>query len=111
MKQCISSWECGRSEHRMTVALPIAVDMYVVRRILAARYQPKPDSARPSWLTVLGHAKDRLWRERKSVVEGKSVDPGGRRIIRKKKDRPAVAPAWGCRHVPWPPALAGLWPD
>src|SRR6266404_5218504 len=33
----------------------------VVRRILAARYQPKPDSAGPSWLTVLGHTKDSLW--------------------------------------------------
>jgi hypothetical protein len=33
----------------------------VVRRILAARYQPKPDAAGPSWLTVLGHAKDSLW--------------------------------------------------
>ena len=32
-----------------------------MRRILAARYQPKPDSAGPSWLTVLGHAKDSLW--------------------------------------------------
>ncbi|PYR24113.1 MAG: hypothetical protein DMF92_23275, partial [Acidobacteria bacterium] len=33
----------------------------VVRRILAARYQPTPDSAGPSWLTILGHAKDSLW--------------------------------------------------
>jgi hypothetical protein len=33
----------------------------VVRRILAARYRPQPDSAGPSWLTVLGHAKDTLW--------------------------------------------------
>jgi putative transposase len=33
----------------------------VVRRILAARHQPKPDSGGPSWLTVLGHAKDSLW--------------------------------------------------
>ena len=32
-----------------------------MRRILAARYQPTPDSAGPSWLTVLGHAKDSLW--------------------------------------------------
>ena len=32
-----------------------------VRRILAVRYQPKPDTAGPSWLTVLGHAKDSLW--------------------------------------------------
>ena len=33
----------------------------VVRRILATRYTPKPDAAGPSWLTVLGHAKDSLW--------------------------------------------------
>ena len=33
----------------------------VVGRILAARYQPDADSAGPSWLTVLGHAKDSLW--------------------------------------------------
>ncbi len=29
--------------------------------LLAVRYQPKPDAAGPSWLTVLGHAKDSLW--------------------------------------------------
>ena len=28
---------------------------------LAVRYQRAPDSAGPSWLTVLGHAKDSLW--------------------------------------------------
>jgi len=33
----------------------------VVRRILAVRYQPAPGSDGPSWLTVLGHAKDSLW--------------------------------------------------
>jgi putative transposase len=43
----------------LAFGLPINKD--VVRRILAARYQPKPDSAGPSWLTVLGHAKDSLW--------------------------------------------------
>ena len=32
-----------------------------MRRILAARYRPEPDSAGSSWLTVLGHAKDSLW--------------------------------------------------
>jgi transposase InsO family protein len=33
----------------------------VVPRILAIRYTPKPDAKGPSWLTVLGHAKDSLW--------------------------------------------------
>jgi putative transposase len=32
-----------------------------VRRILEVEYRPKPDAAGPSWLTVLGHAKDSLW--------------------------------------------------
>jgi putative transposase len=39
--------------------LPINKD--VVRRILAVRYHPTPDSAGPSWLTLLGHTKDSLW--------------------------------------------------
>jgi putative transposase len=34
----------------------------MVRRILAVWYTPKPDPAGPSWLTVLGYAKDSLWR-------------------------------------------------
>src|SRR5207253_9642655 len=37
------------------------IDKDVVRRILAARYQPEPDSPGPSWLTFLGHMKDSLW--------------------------------------------------
>ena len=32
-----------------------------MRRILALRHTPKPDSAGPSWLTLPGHAKDSLW--------------------------------------------------
>ena len=43
----------------MAFGIPINKD--VVRRILAVRYQPAPDSDGPSWLTVLGHAKDSLW--------------------------------------------------
>ena len=39
----------------------LAVDADARARILAVRYQPEPDSAGPSWLTVLGHTKDSLW--------------------------------------------------
>src|SRR5262249_10048816 len=39
----------------------IPINKDVVRRILASRHRPEPDSAGPSWLTVLGHAKDSLW--------------------------------------------------
>src|SRR5256712_14053973 len=52
---------CPRIAHQITLAFGIPINKDVVRRILAARYQPKPDSTGPSGLTVLGHAKDSLW--------------------------------------------------
>jgi putative transposase len=59
MKQRNAIWGCPRIAQQITLAFGIPMNKNVVRRILAARHQPKPDSAGPSWLTVLGHAKDR----------------------------------------------------
>ena len=73
------------------VGLRYSINKDVVRRILTARYQPKPDSAGPSWLTVLGHAKDSLWsldlfRCESAVLHTHWVlvvmDQGTRRIVR-----------------------------
>jgi transposase InsO family protein len=61
MKQRNPIWGCPRIAQQITLAFGIPINKDVVRRILAARYQPKPDSAGPSWLTVRGHAKDSLW--------------------------------------------------
>ena len=61
MKQRNPSWGSPRIAQQITLAFGLPINKDVVRRILAARYQPKPDSAGPSWLTVLGHAKDSLW--------------------------------------------------
>jgi hypothetical protein len=55
------TWGCPRIAHQITLAFGIPLNKDVVRRILAVRYEPKPDSAGPSWLTTLGHAKDSLW--------------------------------------------------
>ena len=33
----------------------------VVRRILTRYYRPAPGGGGPSWLSVIGHARDRLW--------------------------------------------------
>jgi transposase InsO family protein len=60
MKQRNPSWGCPRIAQQITLAFGISIKD-VVRRILAVRYQPKPDSAGPSWLTVLGHTTDSLW--------------------------------------------------
>jgi len=61
MKQRNPTWGCPRIAQQIALAFEIPVNKDVVRRILAARYRPEPDSAGPSWLTVLGHAKDSLW--------------------------------------------------
>ena len=61
MKQRNPTWGCPRIAQQIALAFGIPMNKDVVRRILAVRYQPKPDAAGPSWLTVLGHAKDSLW--------------------------------------------------
>jgi len=61
MKQRNPSWGCPRIAQQITLGFGIPIDRDVVRRILAARYEPPPNSAGPSWLSALGHAKDSLW--------------------------------------------------
>jgi len=61
MKQRNQTWDCPRVAQQIALAFGIPMNKDVVRRILAVQYTPKPDAAGPSWLTVLGHAKDSLW--------------------------------------------------
>jgi putative transposase len=61
MKQRNPTWGCPRIAQQIALAFDIQINKDVVRRILAARYQPQPDSDGPSWLTFLGHMKDSLW--------------------------------------------------
>ena len=61
MKRRNPTWGCPRIAQQIALAFGIPMNKDVVRRILAVRYRPKPDAAGPSWLSVLGHAKDSLW--------------------------------------------------
>jgi hypothetical protein len=61
MKQRNPTWGCPRIAQQIALAFDIQINKDVVWRILAARYQPEPDSAGPSWLPFLGHMKDSLW--------------------------------------------------
>jgi putative transposase len=61
MKQRNPTWGCPRIAQQIVLAFGIPINKDVVRRILARRYRPRPDADGPSWLTVLGHAKDSLW--------------------------------------------------
>jgi len=57
MKRRNPTWGCPRIAQQIAFAFGIPINKDVVRRILAVRYLPTPDSGGPSWLTVLGHAK------------------------------------------------------
>jgi transposase InsO family protein len=61
MKRRNPTWGCPRIAQQIALAFDIPINKDIVRRILATRYRPEPDSVGPSWLTVLGQAKDSLW--------------------------------------------------
>src|SRR5438552_10560969 len=61
MKRRNPTWGCPRIAQQIALAFGLPITKDVVRHILAVRYQPEPDSAGPSWLTVLGYTRDSLW--------------------------------------------------
>ena len=61
LKRRNPTWGCPRIAQQIALAFDIPINKDVVRRILATRNGPEPDSVGPSWLTVLGQAKDSLW--------------------------------------------------
>ena len=54
-------WGCPRIAQQIGLTFNIQIEKDVVRRVLATHCRPGPDASGPSWLTVLGHAKDSLW--------------------------------------------------
>ena len=62
MKKRNPRFGCRRIAQQIAFTFGIEIDKDVVRCVLAKHYRPEPgDSTGPSWLTVIGHAKDRLW--------------------------------------------------
>lgn len=61
MKRRNPVWGCPRIAQQIGLTFNIQIEKDVVRRVLATHYRPGPDASGPSWLTVLGHAKDSLW--------------------------------------------------
>jgi len=52
---------CRKIAEQISSAFGIPINKDVVRRILVQHYRPGPSGAGPSWLTVIGQAKDSLW--------------------------------------------------
>jgi transposase InsO family protein len=55
------SWGCRRIAQQLCLVFDLEIDKDMVRRVLAKHYRPDPGAYGPSWLSVLGHAKDSLW--------------------------------------------------
>jgi putative transposase len=61
MKQHNPRYGCPRIAQQINLAFGLELNKDIVRRVLAGYYKPNPTDGGPSWLTTLGHAKDRLW--------------------------------------------------
>ncbi len=55
------SWGCRRIAQQLCLVFDLEIDKDVVRRVLVKHYRPDPGAYGPSWLAILGHAKDSLW--------------------------------------------------
>ena len=61
LKRRNPSFGCPRIALIIATTFGVEVDKDVVRRVLAKHLRPAPGGGGPSWLTVIGHAKDSLW--------------------------------------------------
>jgi putative transposase len=52
---------CPKIAQHLTKIFGADLDKDLVRRVLAAHYRPERRECGPSWLALLGHAKDSLW--------------------------------------------------
>ncbi len=62
LKQRNPRFGCPKIAQHIAYTFGIEIDKDIVRRVLAKHYHPDPGgNSGPSWLTVIGHAKDSLW--------------------------------------------------
>jgi putative transposase len=61
MKRRNPRFGCRKIAEQISRAFRVEINKDVVRRILIRHYRPVPGGEGPSWLTVIGHAKDSLW--------------------------------------------------
>lgn len=52
---------CRKIAEQISSAFGLEINQDVVRRILIQHYRPAPGGAGPSWLSVIGQARDSLW--------------------------------------------------
>src|SRR5262249_13769666 len=61
MKRRNRCWGCKRIGEQVALAFGVDIDKELVRRILSPHFHPGAGSGGPSWLSLIGNAKDSLW--------------------------------------------------
>jgi putative transposase len=61
MKRCNPRLGCRKIAEQISSAFGLELNKDVVRRILIRHYRPAPRGYGPSWLSIIGHARDSLW--------------------------------------------------
>ncbi len=61
MKRRNPRFGCRKIAEQISSAFGIDINKDVVRRILIQHYRPLPGGDGPSWLSLIGHARDSLW--------------------------------------------------
>ncbi len=61
MKRRNPRFGCRKIAEQISSAFGIEINKDIVRRILIQHFRPLPGGDGPSWLTVIGHARDSLW--------------------------------------------------
>ena len=61
MKRRNPYFGCRKIAEKISNAFGVELNKDVVRRILTRYYRPAPGGGGPSWLSVIGQARDRLW--------------------------------------------------
>ena len=61
MKRRNPRFGCRKIAEQISSAFGVEINKDIVRRILIQHYRPLPGGDGPSWLTVIGHARDSLW--------------------------------------------------
>jgi hypothetical protein len=70
MKRRNPRFGCRKIAEQISSAFGIEINKDVVQRILIRHYRPVPGGDGPSWLTLIGHAKDSLWSAERFVAPG-----------------------------------------
>ena len=61
LKTCNFRFGCPRIALIISRTFDVDIDKNVVHRVLSKHYRAPPGGTGPSWLTLIGHAKDSLW--------------------------------------------------